>query len=258
MSIAFIAALAILSISAAVSAAEIPLAERRSGYEFMGRETRAMQDDGTTNPGVLWVLDGEALWNRRTGAADRACADCHGDARASMKGVAARYPAFDAAHGRPLDLEQRINACRTERQRAPPLAFESADLLSLTAFIARQSRGLPIEIAIDARTKPFLDAGREAFHRRQGQLNLACTQCHDENWGKKLAGNTIPQAHPTGYPLYRLEWQGLGSLQRRLRNCFAGIRAEPYPYGAPEFVDLELYLMWRARGMKLESPAVRP
>ena len=72
------------------------------------------------------------------------------------------------------------------------------------------------------------------------------------------AGTPVPQAHPTGYPLYRLEWQSLGSLQRRLRNCMIGVRAEPYPYGSPELVDLEAYLMWRARGMKLETPAVRP
>ena len=116
----------------------------------------------------------------------------------------------------------------------------------------------PIDIVIDQRTQPFLDAGRATFHRRQGQLNLACSQCHDDNWGRQLAGNVIPQAHPTGYPLYRLEWQGLGSLQRRLRNCLVGIRAEPYEYGAPELVDLELFLMWRARGMTIEAPAVRP
>lgn len=243
---------------AAVQAAEIPLAERRSGYEFMGRETRAMQDEDATNPGMLWVLEGEALWRQKAGAAGRACADCHGDARASMKGVAARHPAYDASRGRPVNLEQRINACRSDRQSAPPLAYESRELLALTAYVARQSRGSPIEIAIDERAKPFLDAGRTTFFRRQGQLNLACTQCHDENWGKKLAGNPIPQAHPTGYPLYRLEWQGLGSLQRRLRNCMIGVRAEPYAYGSAEYVALELYLMWRARGMKLESPAVRP
>jgi sulfur-oxidizing protein SoxA len=252
------AACIFLDFAKAGAAAEIPLAERRSGYELMGRETRAMQDDEATNPGMLWVLDGEALWNGKAGAGGQACAGCHGDARASMKGVAARYPAFDAARGRPVNLEQRINACRTDRQKAAPLGFESKDLLALTAFVARQSRGLPIEIAIDGRTKPFLDAGRDTFNRRQGQLNLACTQCHDDHWGKKLAGNTIPQGHPTGYPLYRLEWQGLGSLQRRLRNCLVGIRAEPYAYGSPEFVDLELYLMWRARGMKVETPAVRP
>ena len=158
----------------AAFAGEIPRAERRSGYEFMSRETRAMQDDDTANPGMLWVLDGEALWNRKTGAAGRACADCHGDARASMKGVAARYPAFDAARGRPVNLEQRINLCRTDRQQAPPLAWESRELLALTAYVARQSRGLPIDVAIDARTQPFLDAGRATFHRRQGQLNLSC------------------------------------------------------------------------------------
>jgi len=43
-----------------------------------------------------------------------------------------------------------------------------------------------------------------------------------------------------------------------LRNCLIGMRAESYPYGAQEYVVLELYLMWRARGMKMESPAVRP
>jgi len=224
----------------------------------MSRETKAMQDDDTANPGMLWVLDGEALWKKKEGAAAKACSDCHGEAPASMKGVAARYPAFDFQKKRPLSIEQRVNACRTERQQAAPLAFESKDLLALTAYVARQSRGMPIQIAVDEKTGPFIETGREIFERRQGQLNLGCKQCHDDNAGKKLAGSVIPQAHPTGYPIYRLEWQGLGSLERRLRNCMIGMRAEPYAYGSPEFVDLELYLMWRARGMKLETPAVRP
>jgi len=224
----------------------------------MGRETRAMQDDDTTNPAVLWLLDGESLWNRKAGEAAKSCADCHGGAGKSMKGVAARYPGFDVSQKKVINLEQRIGLCRTEQQKAPALAYESRDLLALSAYVGRQSRGLPIDIQVNEKTKPFLEAGRAAFNRRQGQLNLACAQCHDGNWGKSLAGNPIPQAHPTGYPLYRLEWQGLGSLQRRLRNCFIGVRAEPYSYGSPEYVELELYLMWRARGMKLETPAVRP
>ena len=250
--------LLIVIAATAASAGEIPLSERRSGYEFMGRETRAMQDDDVTNPGLLWVLDGEALWNRRDGAAGKSCADCHGDAREAMKGVAARYPAWDAASARPVDLEQRINACRTGKQQAASLAYESKELVSLTAWLARQSRGLPIATGDDPRLKPFIEAGRATFDRRQGQLNLACTQCHDERWSGKLAGANITQAHPTGYPQYRLEWQSMGSLQRRLRNCMIGMRAEPYTFGSPEFVDLELYMMWRARGMKVEAPAVRP
>jgi L-cysteine S-thiosulfotransferase len=235
-------------------AGEIPLGERKSGYELMSRETQKIQDDDATNPGMFWVLDGEAQWRKKAGAADRACSDCH----QSMKGVAARYPAFDPARGRPVSLEQRINLCRTGHQKAQRLAYESKELLALTAYVARQSRGLPIKVAIDARSRPFLEAGRQAFHRRQGQLNLACAQCHDDNWGKHLAGSVIPQAHPTGYPLYRLEWQTLGSLERRLRNCLTGMRAQAPEFGSDELVDLELFLMWRAREMKIEAPAVRP
>jgi L-cysteine S-thiosulfotransferase len=242
----------------AALAADIPAAERRSGYEFMAPDTRAMQDDDDANPGMLAVLDGEALWNRGEGPAGKACAGCHGDARQSMRGVAARYPAVDLALRRPLDLEERINLCRTDRQHAAPLLFDSKDLLALTAYVAHQSKGQPIAIADDPQTRRFADLGKEIFERRQGQLNLSCAQCHDDNWGQKLGGAAIPQAHPTGYPLYRLEWQELGSLRRRLRSCLSGMRAEPYPDDTPEIVDLELYLAWRARGLAIETPAVRP
>jgi len=241
---------------AAAFSGDIPLAERRSGYEMMSRASRAMQDDDTANPAMLWLLDGEATWNLPAGEARRACADCHGSATTSMKGVAARYPAFDGARGRPVDIEERINLCRTERQQAAPLPFESRDLLALTVYVARQSRGMPIQS--DERLRPVIEMGRAIYGRRQGQLNLSCAQCHDDNWDKRLAGNVVTQGHPTGYPIYRLEWQSVGSLQRRLRNCFIGIRAEPYDYGAPEHVALEAFLMWRARGMAVESPAVRP
>jgi sulfur-oxidizing protein SoxA len=252
------AILATLLVAGSVGAADIPQAERRSGYSFMTDDTKAMQDDDTVNPGMLWVLDGEVLWKRKVGSADKACADCHNEATASMKGVAAHYPAFDKALGRPVDLEQRINLCRTKHQQASPLAYESRDLLALTAFVARQSRGVPIETGSNPDLEPFIAKGRELFMQRQGQLNLGCANCHDDNWDKRLAGSAITQAHPTGYPLYRLEWQSLGSLQRRLRACMTGIRAQAYDYGAPELVELELYLMSRARSMPLEAPAVRP
>lgn len=238
--------------------AQAPEAARRSGYDDMSHETRAMQDDEMSNPATLWVLDGDALWKKPAGAAGKSCADCHGGASTSMKGVAARYPAFDARLGRPVNLGQRINVCRTERQQAAPLAYESRELLALGAYVGVQSRGMPIAPVVDEKTKPFIEAGREIFERRQGQLNISCAQCHDQYAGRKLAGNLIPQGHPTGYPLYRLEWQNLGSLERRLRNCMVGVRAEPYELGSGRFVELEMFLMWRARGMKLETPAVRP
>jgi len=137
----------LLVMAAPLRAAEIPQEQRRSGFSFMASETQAMQHDDTTNPGMLWVLDGEKLWNTKIGAASKACADCHNDPRVSMKGVAARYPAFDKRLGRPVDLEQRINLCRAEQQQATPLAYESHDLLALT------KRG---EAIIEGELHPFM------------------------------------------------------------------------------------------------------
>jgi sulfur-oxidizing protein SoxA len=232
--------------------------DRRSGFDFMGPQTQAMQSDDTSNPGMLAVLEGEELWNRKAGDADKSCADCHGDATRSMHGVAAHYPAFDPGTGGPINLDQRINLCREKNQEAEPFPYESEEILSLSAFVGHQSRGMPVQVGDDSRLAGFIKAGEDAFHQKQGQLNFSCADCHDVNWGKHLGGSVIPQGHATGYPIYRLEWQSMGSLQRRLRNCMAGVRAEPYSYGSPEFVELELYLMSRSRGMAVETPAVRP
>ncbi len=193
----FAALTAVLCSMLPASADDIPLADRKSGYALMGREIQTMQDDDSANPGMLSVLDGEALWNKKAGVAEKSCADCHGDARASMRGVAARYPAYHAARARPIDLEQRINLCRVDQQIATPLQYESKELLALAAYVGRQSRGMPLQ-PTDERLRPFIEAGRESFNRRQGQINLSCAQCHDERWGKRLAGSVIPQGHATG------------------------------------------------------------
>ena len=231
---------------------------RRSGYDFMGASTQAMQKDDTLNPGMLWVKDAEVLWNQPAGASGKACVSCHAAAQSSMRGVAARYPAFDQALGRPLALSQRINQCRQQHQQAAPLRAESPELLGLESYVALQSRGLPLAPPDDARLEPFRRRGQQLFMQRMGQLNLSCAQCHDGLAGRRLAGSVIPEAHPTGYPVYRLEWQALGSLQRRLRGCMSGVRAQPFAYDAQELVELELYLNMRAKGMAMEAPAVRP
>ena len=228
----------------------------RSGKEFVSPETRAQQEDLTVNPGMLWVEQGEKLWREAAGAESKSCASCHGEA-ASLAGVAARYPAYDAKAQRLLNLEARIQQCRVERQKAAPLAYESQPLLALTALVAHQSRGQPMRVAIDGPARPFFETGRTLYYERQGQLDLSCAQCHEQSWGKRLRAEKISQGHANGFPAYRLEWQALGSLHRRLRACYQGVRAEPPVGGSPELVNLELYLAWRAQGLPIETPAVR-
>lgn len=253
-----LAGLAIATASPSVHAAPSTTDERRSGFDYMSPALRAMQKDDTSNPGLLWVKEGESLWTASTGTKDRACASCHGDASTSMRGVAARYPAYDERAGRPIDLATRIDACRVRYQGAPSLGIDSDTLLALQAYVGHQSRDRPIAPPVDARLDPYRARGEATWRRRMGQLDLSCAQCHDANAGQRLAGSVIPQAHPTGYPIYRLEWQALGSLSRRVRGCMNGVRAEPFEDGAQELIELELYLMQRAAGMAVDIPAVRP
>lgn len=211
--------------------------------------TQALQRDDSANPGMLWVQGGQQRF-------EAGCKGCH--TASSLRGAAVRYPAFDTVLGKPVTLAARINQCRQRHAGQPPWALESEALLELEAYVAHQSRGLPLDAVDDPRLHDATAQGQRLWQQPLGQLQLSCAQCHDQQAGRRLAGSTIPQAHATGYPLYRLEWQALGSLQRRLRGCMGGVRAEPFAYGADEWVGLELWLRQRAAGMKLETPAVRP
>ena len=230
---------------------------RRSGFADMGATTQAMQRDDRQNPAMLWVAEGNALWRRNTGSADKSCASCHGQV-SSLQGVAAQYPRFDNQSQKPVNLGERINLCRQRHQLAPTLSHQDERLIALEALVAHQSRGMSIRPDTDPRLQAFRQRGEALFSQRFGQLDLSCAQCHDQQAGRLLGGTVIPQAHPTGYPLYRLEWQGMGTLQRRLRNCMSGVRAAPFAFGSEELLGLELYLAQRAVGMPLETPAVRP
>jgi sulfur-oxidizing protein SoxA len=241
----------------------LPLDQVNSGLAFAGADVKALQADVQANPAQLWLAQGRTLWAQPAGAARRACADCHGDVQ-RQAGVALRFPRLHAGTGRLFNLEDQIRHCSSERQQASPPAFESDALLALTAVVTQASAGMVLRgneraagQAGDAALQQHLLAGEALFMRRQGQLNLACTQCHDRHWGQRFHTDALSQGQPNGYPLYRMEWQTLGSLERRLRSCHVGVRAEPPPYGDLALRQLSLYLQWRAEGLAIEMPAVR-
>jgi sulfur-oxidizing protein SoxA len=174
-----------------------------------------------------------------------------------MRGVRIRYPRFDPASGKLINLEQQINRCREQRLQASPYPYESEALLDLTAFVSFQSRGLPMGVSIDGPAQPFFEVGRMFFYQRRGQLDLACAHCHEHYAGQRLRGETISQGQINGFPVYRFTWQTLGSAHRMFAWCNTSIRAEPYAYGSDEYLNLELYLAWRSRGLPVETPAIR-
>lgn len=227
---------------------------RRSGSLDMSPALQAMQADDNQNPAQLWVASGRERWRAE-------CTSCHGEVERAMRGVAARYPARDASSGRVLTLNQRIRACRGRAGGADVAGRDGAEsepVLALQALVGLQSRGLPMLPGRDAMSDAFASQGEQLFKRRMGALELSCADCHEARAGLRLGGSVIPQGHPTGYPLYRLEWQGLGSLGRRLRACVVGVRATPFAPDSDEALALEVYLSRRAAGMVMDAPGLRP
>jgi sulfur-oxidizing protein SoxA len=242
------------TVAVELSPRPVPL---KNGSEFQGAEVRALQADDFANPMSLWIARGESTWKEPRGTQGKSCASCHGEAARSMKGVTARYPRWDDALRRVVNVEERIQACSEGAQGAGRFGDQSDELVGLSAYIALQSRGLPMSVSVSGPAQATFEKGRALYFERIGQMNLACTHCHDANWGRRLYAETVSQGHPTGWPAYRNEWQHPGTLERRLRACFSGVRAELLPYGHPDMIALELYLSWRAQGLTMEAPGVR-
>lgn len=236
---------------------DFPLPEIVSGYWFRTKETQAIQDDDFNNPGFFAIEQGEQLWSTPDGAAGKSCASCHQDAAVAMKGVGAAMPKWNAALAKPVNLEQQINICRTERMGAKAWAFGSAELTAMTAYVRFQSRGMPVAPRVDGPMTPWFERGRRLYYTRNGQLDLACASCHEKNYGKYLRADFLSQGQSNGFPVYRLREQRLVPLHERIEGCIFNVRGIPYAPLSDDAVALELYLAWRGSGLPVETPAVR-
>ena len=217
-----------------------------SGSVYLTPETLALQEDDFLNPAMFWVEEGERLFT-----AD--CAACH---QGGLAGVAATFP--KVVDGALRGIEAQINACRTDHLAQAPLDYDSDALIALSAYIGHLSRGLPQNPDIsDPVASDALARGQSYFQTRRGQMDLSCADCHDRAVGKHLRAETITQGQVNGFPLYRQQWQDMGTVQRVFAWCNTNIRAEPLAYDDPDYVALELYLRWRGRGLPLETPAIR-
>lgn len=233
-----------------------PLEKIISGYHFRNSETQAVQDDDFENPGFLWVEQAEGLWDEADGEEGKACASCHDNVE-SLKTVGTTYPVYYEPWSKLINLEQRINLCRSDNMKAEPWKYESDEMLGMTALIRHQSRGEPVNVAVDGDAAPFFEKGKEFYYGRRGQLDLSCANCHENYAGTKIRADLLSQGQSNGFPTYRLKWQKLGSLHRRFKGCNDQVRAEPFKRGSDEYVNLELYLAWRGQGLPVEAPAVR-
>lgn len=227
-----------------------------SGWHFRTDETQALQIDDFDNPAMIFVDQAVDLFETVDGAAGESCASCH-DGVESFKGLQASMPKVDAESGKLVVMEDLINKCRTDRMEADAWKWSGGEMQAMVALIGLQSRGMPMNVAIDGDAAPYWEQGKEMYYTRYGQLELSCANCHEDNWGNMIRADHLSQGMINGFPTYRLKQAKLISRHNRFRGCIRDTRAETFAEGSDEFRALELYVASRGNGLSIETPAVR-
>lgn len=228
-----------------------------SGWLYRDASTQGMEMDDFENPAMSAVDQALAAWDAVEGSEGKSCADCHGAIEEGMTGVRAVMPKLNA-NGDLWAMEDYINDCRTTRMGAEPWDWDKGPMKNMTAAITVQSRGMPVNVAIDGAAAPFWERGKEMYYTRYGSLQLSCANCHQENNNNWIRGDHLSQGQINGFPAYRLKTSGLVSVHNRFFGCIRDTRAESFPKGSQEFRELELYVASRGNGLSVEGPTVRP
>ena len=225
-----------------------------SGWRFRTSETQALQSDDFDNPGMIFVDQAIDLWAKVDGSEGKSCASCHENVE-DFAGLRPTLPRVE--EGELVTMENIINECRTERMGAEPWKWSKGNMTAMTTLIGLQSGGMPVNVAIDGDAAPFWEKGKELYYTRVGQLDMACSSCHEDNYGTMIRADHLSQGQINGFPTYRLKNAKLNSSHGRFKGCMKNIRATPFKEGGEEFKALELYLASRGEGLVVETPSVR-
>jgi sulfur-oxidizing protein SoxA len=226
-----------------------------SGWRFRTPETQALEEDDFDNPAMVFVDQAADAYNAVDGAAGKSCASCHQGVE-SFTGLATTMPKVNG-DGKLVTMEDQINTCRTERMQADAWKYSGADMQAMVALIRLQSRGMPVNVAIDGPAQSFWEQGKEIYYTRYGQLELSCANCHEQNMGHMIRADHLSQGQINGFPTYRLKTTNLVSVHNRFKGCIRDTRGEPFKEGGDEFKALELYVASRGNGLSVETPAIR-
>ncbi|WP_027237974.1 sulfur oxidation c-type cytochrome SoxA [Leisingera caerulea] len=233
------------------------LDEVMSGWHFRSDETQALQMDDFENPAMVFVDQAQEAWDTADGSEGKSCASCHGDVEESMAGVRAVYPKWNQEAGEVRTLNMQINDCRENQMGAEKWKYSGGDMAAMEALISVQSRGMPVNVAIDGPVQSTWEKGKEMYYTRTGQLELSCANCHEDNYGNMIRADHLSQGQINGFPVYRLKNTKLNTAHARFKGCVRDTRAETYKPGSAEFVALELYVASRGNGLSVEAPSVR-
>lgn len=235
----------------------VPLEEYKNGVYAINADARSSWEAIEEFPPYEDALaKGEKLF-KTAFANGKSYASCFPN---GGKGIRQNYPYFDKASGQLKTLEGEINECRTKNGEKP-LGWKKGDIAAISAYMASTSNGKKLNIVVpnDERALAAYNRGKHHFYAKRGQLNLSCANCHYDNAGNMVRADTLSPAlgHPTHFPVWRLKWNGLGTIHRRYGGCNKQVRAKPFKAQSDEYKALEYFETYMSNGINVNAPSTR-
>ena len=227
------------------------------------------------SPVELFELEGEALWKKPQGPNQVSLEKCDlGQGAGVLKGAYARLPRYFKDADRVMDLETRLLHCMTtlqgrSREEATRRVFGNDDrpseMESLSAYIAAQSRGVPMAAGSShPKEKAAFELGRKLFFHRAGPWDFSCASCHGEA-DKRIRMQDLPVlskpqfARPVvaTWPAYRVSNSQFKTIQWRMNDCYRQMRMPEPVFGSEVTVALITYLTVTGKGEPYRGPGTK-
>jgi L-cysteine S-thiosulfotransferase len=258
-------------------AAPAPLLAQDDATEREVEKYRQMlKGDPWSNPGLLDVDRGEALWKEKRGPNNVSLEQCDlGKGPGKVEGAFAELPRYFKDADRVMDTESRIVWCMEKLQgfvRADIIKRpyskanqKGSELEALATYVANKSNGLQFMPQLDdAKEREALALGEALFFRRQGPMDFSCSTCHADS-GKRIRLQALPYLGKPEearrvigeWPAYRVSQGTVMTFQHRIADCYWQMRLPLIDYGSDVTVALTMFLVNQAKGGEITAPQIK-
>jgi sulfur-oxidizing protein SoxA len=235
-----------------------------------------MKADPWSNPGMLDVDRGEALWKTPRGPKNVSLEGCDlGLGPGKIDGAFAGLPRYFQDADQVMDVEARVLWCMQTLQGFDKAALvtrphpgsgsPATDLGAIATYVAHGSNGLKFAAQFNhPKEKDMLALGEAVFNRRNGPMDFACSTCHGES-GKRIRLQPLPFfANPADaqkvvgeWPAYRVSTAHVMTMQHRIYDCFWQMRLPEVELASDVSVALISYLVKQAKGGDINVPGMK-
>lgn len=201
------------------------------------------------------IDEGEALYTKKF-ANGNSLATCFPD-----PAVAGNYPYFDDKKKDVVSLTSAVNDCLRDNGEKE-WNTQKGEMASFQAYLANASteagKKFDIKIQNEAAQKAY-ENGKEFYYTQRGYLKMSCATCHVQGAGQRVRNEKLSTltGQITQFPVFRLKWDSLGTLERRLSGCVVDQGQVPPKDESTQMKELIYFMAYMSNGMSIDGPDIR-